>query len=134
MKEKKERINEERINYKLRRRLLGNMFLLDKPFIIFIAREHDKQEERNTIRSERITAWVSRHLSKISSTLIQGKSREAMKLSVSQELRDLCFAVDDSITKICVKHLVRAHCLWLNFMPLQCVGGAVRAEIVGGVQ
>lgn len=46
------------------------MCLLDKPFIIFIAREHDKQEERNTIRSERITAWVSRHLSKISSTLI----------------------------------------------------------------
>lgn len=72
----------ERINYKLRRRLLGNMSLLDKPFIIFIAREHDKQEERNTIRSERITAWVSRHLSMISSTLIQGNSREAMKLRV----------------------------------------------------
>lgn len=83
-KEEKERKNKrgERINYKLRRRLLGNMSLLDKPFIIFIAREHDKQEERNTIRSERITAWVSRHLSKISSTLIQGKSREAMKLRV----------------------------------------------------
>ncbi len=49
------------------------MSLLDKPFIIFIAREHDKQEERNTIRSERMTAWECRHLSKISSTLIQGK-------------------------------------------------------------
>lgn len=31
----------ERINCKLKRRVLGNMFLLDKVFIIFIAREHD---------------------------------------------------------------------------------------------
>lgn len=68
----------ERINYKLRRRLLGNVCLLDKPFIIFIAREHDKQEERNTIRSERRTAWVS--LSEISSTLIQGRSREGNEI------------------------------------------------------
>lgn len=54
---KKQRKNKggDRVNYKLKRRLLGNMSLLDKPFIIFIAREHDKQEERNTIRSERIT-------------------------------------------------------------------------------
>lgn len=39
------------------------MSLLDEPFIIFIAREQDKQEERDTIRSERITARVSWHLS-----------------------------------------------------------------------
>lgn len=42
-----------RIYYRLKRRLLGNMCLLDKPFIIFIARKHDEREERNTIRSER---------------------------------------------------------------------------------
>lgn len=29
-----------------------SLFLLDKTFIIFIAREHDEQGERNTIRSE----------------------------------------------------------------------------------
>lgn len=77
-----DRINEERRSTRgLKTGLLGNISLLDKPFIIFIAREHDKQEERNTIRSERVTACVSRHSSMISSTLIQGKPREAKSLT-----------------------------------------------------
>lgn len=45
----------EESNYRLERGLLGKMFLLDKAFIIFIARVQDRQEERDTIRSERIT-------------------------------------------------------------------------------
>lgn len=54
-KKERQETRRESKNYRLERGLLGKMFLLDKPFIIFIARVQDRQEERNTIRSERIT-------------------------------------------------------------------------------
>ena len=49
-------------------RLLGNVVLLDKWFIIFIARKRDKRGGEEThIRSESEgTAWVSRHSSAVS--------------------------------------------------------------------
>lgn len=73
------------------------MFLLDKVFIIFIAREHDRQEERNTIRSQHRMVRVSWHLSVRSSTLIQGK------LASNKDQNLYILLLDDSITKIPLK-------------------------------
>lgn len=92
------------------------MSLLDKPFIIFIAREHDKQEERNTIRSERTTAGVSRHLSQIASTLIQGKAREVNNLTECLHV----FSVDDSIIKVKRVSVVEFACMLLYAWVVLC--------------
>lgn len=49
----------EESNYRLEKRergLPGKMFLLDKALIIFVATAQDRQGERDTIRSERVTA------------------------------------------------------------------------------
>lgn len=43
-----------------------------------------------------------------------------MKLSVKQELRVVCSAVDDSIRKFYVKHLVIVYSQWWNLLQRMC--------------
>jgi len=101
------------------------MFLLDKPFIIFIAREHDRQEEKNTIRSERRTAWVSWYdVFNFDPREITGGS-EIKGLTRTEICMFCCWGFNYKIL-FKAKHLVRAHYLWLNLhLCYWWVGGVV---------